>query len=848
MKKITVSLVFLMSVLSLQAQDFNRYLQPLAVQYGLTQADIENFEISSAYRQEDTQMRHVYLTQTVAGFPIRNAVLQLHIHNGEELKFHNSRFIPNAARKVENTTIGVAWEDIQERVLSLFQINSTEKGSLELRAENLMHWEFAQFFIHPVRMRRVFLLVEDQLKLTYEVVVEPRSANAETLYFSALDGTLLRRHNRTLACQFDHDPEAFVCAHESHKHDEVLTLRNLGQALYTAYPLGIESPLHGPRTSINAAEYAPASPFGWHDVNGAPGAEFTITRGNNVHAHEDIANTNLPGYAPDGGANLVFDFPFDQGGAPMTNMDASITNLFVWNNFMHDVSYFYGFNEVSGNFQQTNYSGQGQGGDYVQANGFDGSGTNNANFATPEDGFNPVMQMYIWHHIVGDLLEITEPEVLSGSYETGSSSFGVLPPSNPFTSNVVLVYDNTSEPSLGCGFITNGGQVSGKIALIDRGVCPFVQKVINAQNAGAIGVIIANNQSGGPMSMGGSDPGNINIPVLSISQELGELIKTQLANGQEVAAKFGGDFEQVEHDSSFDNGIIAHEYVHGISNRLTGGPNEIYCLSNDEQMGEGWSDFFALIVSDTLGAQGNMPRGIGNFASNKPANAGGIRPYPYTTDMILNPLTYADIAGLSIPHGLGSVWCTMLWDLYWAFVDVYGHSHNLYSNSGGNNRAIRLVMEGMRLQTCSPGFEDGRDAILAADEVLFQGANQCLIWQTFARRGLGYNAYQGSSFMVGDEIEDFDVPPFCVGGLSENVAMTEYPLLYPNPGTHQLWIRLPESSTPMEIKVYAASGKLIESKTASGTLEFNTEFWDKGLYIVEIKGLSQCKNLRWIKI
>ncbi len=49
--------------------------------------------------------------------------------------------------------------------------------------------------------------------------------------------------------------------------------------------------------------------------------------------------------------------------------------------------------------------------------------------------------------------------------------------------------------------------------------------------------------------------------------------------------------------ASFDNGVIAHEYGHGISNRLTGGASNVGCLSNQEQMGEGWSDWFGLMLT-----------------------------------------------------------------------------------------------------------------------------------------------------------------------------------------------------------------------------------------------------------
>ncbi len=49
----------------------------------------------------------------------------------------------------------------------------------------------------------------------------------------------------------------------------------------------------------------------------------------------------------------------------------------------------------------------------------------------------------------------------------------------------------------GCTAITNAAAVAGRIALIDRGTCTFVVKAKNAQDAGAVAVVIANNQSGG---------------------------------------------------------------------------------------------------------------------------------------------------------------------------------------------------------------------------------------------------------------------------------------------------------------------------------------------------------------
>ena len=111
-------------------------------------------------------------------------------------------------------------------------------------------------------------------------------------------------------------------------------------------------------------------------------AEFTRTQGNNVHAYADRDNNNQPdaNTDPDGGAGLDFDFPLDLGTRPLDYRDAAVTNLFYWNNIIHDVLYEYGFDEAAGNFQVNNYGNGGLGGDDVRAEAQDGSGRNNANF------------------------------------------------------------------------------------------------------------------------------------------------------------------------------------------------------------------------------------------------------------------------------------------------------------------------------------------------------------------------------------------------------------------------------------------------------------------------------------
>lgn len=226
-------------------------------------------------------------------------------------------------------------------------------------------------------------------------------------------------------------------------------------------------------------------------------------------------------------------------------------------------------------------------------------------------------------------------------------------------------------------------------------------------------------------------------------------------------------------DSAFDTDVIVHEYAHGVSERLTGGPSVTGCLSNAESGAEGWSDFLALAVTARPGDHGPDPRGTATYVAFDTNRTGkGLRAHPYSTDPTIDPATYDDLknVGTSIPqrtqaetHDVGFVWASMLWDAYWSLVDKHGFNPDISGHwtTGGNNLAIQMVMDGLKYQVCHPGFVDSRDAILAADRVRTGGANQCVLWRAFAKRGLGAGAQQGSSASTLDGTQSFAVPPGC---------------------------------------------------------------------------------------
>ncbi|HJW28170.1 MAG TPA: M36 family metallopeptidase, partial [Saprospiraceae bacterium] len=543
----------------------------------------------------------------------------------------------------------------------------------------------------------------------------------------------------------------------------------------------IESPNFGTFELQSGLEDANASPFGWHDTNGVAGAEYTFTRGNNVHAFLDRNWDYQSDRDVDGGANLIFDFPYNPDAEPSANEDLAATNLFVRNNFMHDFTFRYGFNEESGNFQQTNYSGAGLGNDYVialcqfgdndpPACGTDtgaGECSNNASFATQDDGINGLMTMYTWYlDNTSRLLDVIQPLDLAGKITSGTAQFGPAVSTTAVTGEVVQMNDGTSDGTKGC-FFPEGQDLTGKIALIDRGVCDFSLKVYNAQEAGAIGAIICNFEDAILTMAPGDNAADVTIPSVIIGSI--DCNRIRVAAGTGLVASLVAPIQTgpVEKDGSIDNSVISHEFGHGISTRLTGGPSNSTCLQTEEAggMGEGWSDFFALATSVQTGDTGIKKRGIGTYVVKESAAGDGIRSYPYCTDMAINPHTYTDVASNTEVHAVGEVWCTMLWDMYWAFVEAYGLDLDPVHGNGGNNIAIQLVMDGLKLQVCGPSFTDARDAILKADSLDNGGANQCLIWKVFARRGLGYDANAGDPNSAADGKAGFDLPVTCLDDL-----------------------------------------------------------------------------------
>lgn len=595
---------------------------------GLTNGDLLNVIVSDAYVNSMSGTQLVYLQQAYMGLPVYNQILQLAFKNNQLLS-KSGMFISNIEKQAttKSPAPAVAVKIAARTAIASKGFVSKEQLDIKLKGEEKINFGKIDVSKENLTAQLMWVPMEGEagVALAWQINFSPITTPDNWLIrVDANTNRIIDETNLTVHCNFDH-PAADL----THplitppvQHIKSLTSTSpeiVNGAFYRVVPYPAESPLHNGGAPVLRSNPwllagGNASSLKWHS-DGA--ADYNYTRGNNVWAYHDRLNNNSPNITRSAMSTTVsdpleFDFLPDLTQAPVQttpvqNQQFNITNLFYWNNIIHDLAYQYGFDEPAGNFQVNNQGRGGLGNDFVRAEAQDGGGTNNANFNTPADGGSGVMQMYLWN--------------------------------------------------------------------------------------------------GSPQK-----------------------------------------------DGDADNGIIIHEFAHGISNRLTGGPAQAGCLGNNEQMGEGWSDFFALMATHDWATASSTdgfakPRGIGTYASGQATTGGGIRPRRYTTNMAINEITYAGLPQQVAPHGVGFVWCTMLWDMTWEIIQVAGINPNLFNPGGvgGNSIALKLVTEGMKLQPCSPGFIDGRDAILMADQLLYGGTYRCAIVAAFARRGLGFDASQGSS-------------------------------------------------------------------------------------------------------
>jgi len=811
-------------------------------------SDLNQFVIDNVDSSKSLSSDVVKIQQTYNGLPVYGTVATVLVKNNT-VTYFNDNFIKD-------------YKSTGPATASLNKKAALDKIAADLGKNEISDLPILDFFQqgqnkHVAAKQRLVYSSDEKgnLKLAYEFLVhEPKTSNHWNYVIDANSGEVISKLNLNLSCNFHEDAYshesqaiAFPQNKEYYPDNNNSLLLSADNASYNVFALPVEAPTFAARSLVTNPWILTSSPEGWHS-NGV--THYTITRGNNAYAYDDKDDDEATfGSSPDGGATRNFNFPYDPNTKAINNLSAATTNLFYISNMMHDVFYKFGFTEAARNFQSNNFGNGGLDDDEVFAQSQDGGGYNNANFASYPDNYNPVMQMYLWIGSNRVLFYNAPTDATSRVVNGGVAQFGQPLDDMGITGDVKLasVID-------GCTALP-AGELAGKIGLIERGgvsTCTFASKVKNAQNAGATGVIIYNNVANGSTlgNMGGTDA-TVTIPSILITNSEGEYIKAKLAANTPVNVDLRLD---AKYDGSFDNGIVSHEYGHGISNRLTGtGYNCLNSGSSKEQMGEGWSDFFALMLTNKPGDNASVARGIGTYASGQAITGSGIRPAKYSPDFAVNDYTYTDTNGMEynngqgiVPdvHSIGFVWATMLWDLNWEYVAKYGYASNVTSSTtSGSARVLQLVTDALKLQACNPTFVDGRNAILQAEMATTGGADKCMIWRTFAKRGLGVNASAGSKTSINDQTQDFTVPAECVLSTSETSAVKNVGVsIYPNPAKNEFYINFPSSTLgKVDVEIYDMSGKLISTEnkiSPEAKKAISTSKLINGTYLVKVKGLG----------
>ena len=789
--------VFSAPLFAQNISDLQNRIKKQSVQLGISASDAQNAIISSTHTDAVTGIEYVYLQQGAQEVKVYNTILSLAYKNGQ-LVSRSGKFIADIAAKTGNAsaTYTVLPELAIVRAANHLKLDPNP-AAIKLLANDYFTnktMRFSDGGIAKEDIRLELLWVPNEagtsIKLAWEVTIDVKgSPDYMQVRVDANNGDILGENNLTVYESHDHvnemPPATLPANLPPYKQAGKTGLQqkqvvpnyfyapppNTENGSYYVVPFPYESPAahalgleNNPWLKAGATNNA--TTHGWH-FDGTN--NYNHTRGNNVFSYTDVSNSNV-----NGGNNIsdtsttaapILSFlripNFTQQPAVIENQKAAATNLFYWNNIIHDVTYQYGFTEAAGNFQQDNLGRGGLGADYVRAEAQDASGYNNANFATPADGSRPRMQMYLFS--TAPDFRITSPAAIAGAYASAENSFTApnkLINVGPVSGQAALYNDNAAGTvHTACSVPFNPGELSGKIVLIDAtggsGCTTFAAKAKRAQTAGAIGVIMYYPNL---LAMGGTD-NTLTIPVIITTTATANLIINQLSAGTPVTVTLATG---IYRDGDYDNGVVTHEYGHGVSNRLTGGSATGACLGNAEQGGEGWSDYLGLMLTtDWATAQltdGTKSRGTGAYATG---STFGFRRYPYSTNIAVNPLTYANVATSTEVHDIGEVWCIALWDMTWNIIQQQGSiTPNLYNSqgTGGNVVAMNLVMTGMKLQPCTPGFLDARDAILRADTILYNGVHSCAIWAAFAKRGMGFSASQGLSTSATDQFAFNDLP------------------------------------------------------------------------------------------
>ncbi|HEX3186634.1 MAG TPA: M36 family metallopeptidase [Pyrinomonadaceae bacterium] len=430
-------------------------------------------ELKLENEDDDQGTAFLNYTQTVDGLKVFEGQVQVVVNkNGEVLNVREGFLVdgPPLKRKGEMTeakAIAKAFEHAGRTVFPSFVQNYARASTTEMsRFANPLDVN-----LEEVLSEQNVVRVGGESRLAWHIYAEVGPEEWYEILLDAYTGELLLRHN--------------------------LYVFEAQGTVYT------EAPDKGARQLVSfVGDTVINTAAGWMGTS-------TVTTGNNVEAYLDSDANNAPDNNNGAGlsvghasaANQDFTFPFSTTVDPRTQQAAVVTNLFYYNNIMHDFSYNLGFTETARNFQVNNFGRGGTGNDSVRAEAQDGSGTNNANFATPPDGSRPRMQQFLFTSPNPDRDSSVDGDVVFHEYGHGIS--------NRLIGNGSTALSGTQSGAMGEGWSDYWA--------------------ITINNDGAVGEYVTNNPAGIRRAA-------YSVPAAAVHDSYADLSSTSVHNDGEVWA------------------------------------------------------------------------------------------------------------------------------------------------------------------------------------------------------------------------------------------------------------------------------------------------------------------------
>ena len=332
---------------------------------GLIPSDVREMELTDEVKSI-SGATHYYFRQTYQNIPVYNAQLQVHMTKTGEIVSVNNSFVGDLAGAVQQTARSIDAATAMEFAARELGMDYSGKPIQveQATAKRGATYRQADLSDNAIEAKLVYIQTGPNsvaLAWNFQFITEHAAPN---ITVDASTGQLITSFN--------------MMSHASYKVYE--------PPLAGPFHADLVPPADGRSLAVDPEDIT-ASPAGW--LNSA----FAMN-GNNVQACGDADDDDICDDAPPICLGLICDFSLDFDSDPSNSLDAAITNVFFWSNYVHDVQYHYGFDEVGGNFQIDNFGRGGVGGDSVRVHA-QNAGNCNANFLTPADGGSPRMQMYL---------------------------------------------------------------------------------------------------------------------------------------------------------------------------------------------------------------------------------------------------------------------------------------------------------------------------------------------------------------------------------------------------------------------------------------------------------------------